>query len=54
VADEGNEAAETRLAELALERDDLDDLDELRRVADDGNEQAEARLTEIIRRLGSR
>jgi DNA-binding transcriptional ArsR family regulator len=46
LADDGNEEAERRLTELAIERGDLD---QLRRLADDGNEEAERRLTELIR-----
>jgi hypothetical protein len=41
LADDGNEDAADRLAELAAERGDLE---ELRRLVDDGNENAADRL----------
>jgi hypothetical protein len=41
LADDGNEEAADRLAELAADRGDLE---ELRRLVDDGNENAADRL----------
>jgi hypothetical protein len=44
LADDGNQEAADRLAELAADRGDLE---ELRRLVDDGNEQAADRLAEL-------
>ena len=44
LADDGNEEAADRLAELAADRGDLE---ELRRLVDDGNEEAADRLAEL-------
>lgn len=44
LADDGNEAAESRLTELAVERDGVD---ALRALADDGNERAAGRLVDL-------
>jgi hypothetical protein len=44
LADDGNEEAADRLAELAADRGDLE---ELRRLVDEGNENAADRLAEL-------
>ena len=49
LADDGNEEAADRLAELAAERGDLE---ELRRLVDDGNENAADRLAELAAERG--
>jgi hypothetical protein len=49
LADDGNEEAADRLAELAAARGDLD---ELRRLVDEGNENAADRLAEFAAKRG--
>ena len=49
LADDGNEEAADRLAELAAARGDLE---ELRRLVDDGNENAADRLAELAAERG--
>lgn len=46
LAEDGNEEAANRLAELAAERGDVE---ELRPLVDEGNEVAEDRLSRLIR-----
>jgi len=46
LVDEGNDVAANRLAELAAERVDVE---ELSRLVDEGNEVAANRLTKLIR-----
>ena len=48
LADDGNEEAADRLAELAAERGDLE---ELQRLSNEGNESAESLLSELIRNI---
>ena len=48
LADDGNEEAADRLAELAAERGDLE---ELQRLVDEGNKSAESLLSELIRNI---
>jgi hypothetical protein len=48
LADDGNEDAADRLAELAAERGDLE---QLQRLVDEGNESAESLLSELIRNI---
>ena len=48
LADDGNEEAADRLAELAAKRGDLE---ELRRLVNEGNENAARLLTELIRNV---
>jgi hypothetical protein len=47
LAEDGNEEAANRLAELAAERGDVE---ELSRLVDEGNEVAANRLTKLIRK----
>jgi hypothetical protein len=49
LADDGNEEAADRLAELAAKRGDLE---ELRRLVDDGNDNAADRLAELAAERG--